>query len=180
MKKEEKKGKQVILAAALVLVGMLAGYAVYIFMPKISELQAQAAEISRQRVLLSQLQQGYRSYDQLKEQAASLQGKASELKKKIPGEINKPEIMLAVYNMAKNSGVAPKNLTFEEQKDEGAYFSMGMVFTCEGETIHILNLVDAFQKRDKYYLALDSITFNQAEKQTMATMRLVAYFYKNT
>jgi type IV pilus assembly protein PilO len=93
--------------------------------------------------------------------------------------MDKPGIMLTVYNLTKKNGLSPGNLNYEEIKDEGSYLTMGMTFSCTGSLENIYALLNQFLTDNPYILALDSINFSEGENGTAANMRLIAYVYKS-
>lgn len=174
-----KQKNQILILAGVVIVGFLYAYIQYFFIPQWSVLKGKNAEVSERREYLTQLEESYKVYPSLKEEVQSLKSEVSTLEKKVPVKLDKPDIMLTVYNLAKNNGISPKSLSYEPIKDEGNYLTMGMSFYCTGPAENIYTLVEKFLSGNKYIFALDSISLGQDESgSTSANMRIVAYVYK--
>lgn len=175
-----KQKQQVLVLAAIVLAGGLYAYFQFLLYPEWVGLKAESAQLAARQAYLERLENSNKDYAALKQQASALKTQLAALDKKTPKKMDKPDIMLTIYNMAKRNGVSPQSLAYEDIKDEGSSYSMGMNFSCTGPAENIYALIDQFQKGDKYILALDSISLNQGENASTANMRLVAYAYKQT
>ncbi len=109
---------------------------------------------------MTKLEESYKVLSSLKDEAKDLKAQVSVLDKKVPKKMDKPDIMLTIYNMARNNGLSPESLSYEPIKDEGSHLTMGMSFTCTGPAENIYALVEQFLTGNKYIFALDSISFS--------------------
>ncbi|NLI91836.1 MAG: type 4a pilus biogenesis protein PilO [Peptococcaceae bacterium] len=173
-----KQKNQILFLAAVIVLGILYAYVQYLFIPEWGVLKQKTAQVSERQAYLTRMENSYKDFSALKQQSSSLKAQVSVLDKKVPKKLDKPDIMLTIYNLAKNNGLSPKSLTYEPIKDEGQYLTMGMNFSCTGPAENIYTLVDQFLKGNKYIFALDSISFTSNKDGSTANMRIVAYAYK--
>ncbi len=178
MKKQSKPRRQILILGVLVLLCFLWIDVTYLFIPRLSILQEKTALVSQRAAYLAELQKNYRNYSAIKAQAVSFKAEVAKLDQDIPKIVDKPQIMLTVYNLAKSNGIKPISLKFEPLKEQGSYSSMTMTFFCSGPTENMLTLVEQFQKGKIYLFALNSININQGNQQATASMSITAYFYK--
>ncbi|RNC29307.1 MAG: hypothetical protein AWM53_00660 [Candidatus Dichloromethanomonas elyunquensis] len=173
-----KQRNQFLILTFIIILGGLYAYIQYLFIPEWRGLKEETSRVSQRQADLARMETGYKEFSSLKQQASSLKAQASMLDKKVPKKLDKPDIMLTIYNMAKSLSLSPKSLTFEDVKDEGQYLTMGMNFSCTGSPENVYTLVDQFLKGNKYIFALDSISFIPGTEESTVKMRIVAYAYK--
>lgn len=174
-----KQKSQILILAVVIILGFLYAYIQYFFIPEWGILKGKNTEVSERREYLTKLEESYRILPDLQEEVKALETQASTLEKKVPMKLDKPDIMLTIYNLAKDNGISPKSLSYEPVTDEGNYLTMGMTFSCTGPVENIYTLVEKFLNGNKYIFALDSINFSKEEDGTSTVdMRIVAYVYK--
>jgi len=103
----------------------------------------------------------------------------TNLKDRIPAELDYPNIMMTVYTMAKNNGLNPKNISYESIAQQGQTVTLGLSFTCTGSRDNIYTLAEQFLKGDEYLFVLDSISVSGSPEESSATMILTAYALQN-
>jgi len=173
-----KQKNQLLILIAVIMVGILYAYIQYLFIPQWSILVEKSAQVSDRKAYLTRLEESYQGFSVLKEQAVDLKAQVSTLDSKIPKKLDKPDIMVTIYNMAKKNAVIPQSLSYEPVKDEGGYLTMGMNFSCVGSPENIYTLVQQFQEGNPYIFVLDSIQFGEGGGPTQTNMRIVAYVYQ--
>jgi Tfp pilus assembly protein PilO len=143
---KNKEQMQKIALVAIVLFGIIYVYFSNILSPqwdKITQLEQQ--KLQRQALLQKLTIQ--------KEHLAKLQQQISDdqvlIKKgsvKVPAAINKPQLTVDIYNLAKQHGISPDNLRFDKIQNKGTYQEMGIDFTGSGQITDILSFIRDIQK----------------------------------
>jgi len=160
-------------------VTLLALYAVFLFVPQLRVLEEKKDRIEERTAFLVKMEKGYRHYAQLEEQDAALRAQILSLSEKVPKSMDKPEIIVAVYNKAKKNEVVPISLNFEDVQDKGLYKLLPLDFQCEGSYNNVMALISELQQDPAYYFTLSGISFQQEEDQINAKMRLFCYSYND-
>lgn len=172
-----KQKNQIFILIFIILVGLLYVYVQYLFLPQMAILKGQTNYLTERKAYLENLKDNASRLPELQEQKALLQVRADELEKRVPRDLDKPEIMLTVYNLAKAYGVTPHSLNFDQPKEEGGFTAMGLDFACSGSEGDIYTLAEEFGKGRDYIFALDSISIEPGETEVSARMKLKAYGY---
>lgn len=170
-----KQINQFIILTVVVVLGFVYAYFNYMFIPQWTELKNISAQISSRQVYLERLQENNKIISNLKQDVVDLTVTEMELKRKIPAELDYPDIMMTIYTMANNNGLSPNNLSFESFKQEGQTVTLGMSFTCTGPKENIHTLVEQFLKGNEYIFVLDSISYSGPDEEVSANMKLTAY-----
>ncbi len=173
-----KHKNQIIILVAVIGIGLLYAYIQNLFIPQWANLKDISAYAAERQAYLAKLEESYKVLSTLEEEAVDLEVQASILDNKMPKKLDKPDIMLTIYSMAKKNGLAPKSLGYEAIQDEGAFLSMPMTFSCTGPQANVYTLLQQFLNNNKYIFTLDSISFSQKNEETTTTMLIVAYAYK--
>lgn len=173
-----KQKNQILILLGVIMTGVLYVYIQYFFLPQLGVLKEKTDHLAARQAYLWKLEENDRILPSLKEQAQDLTVQASALDKSVPKKVDKPDIMLTVYNLAKKNALNPKNLNYEPVKDEGGFYTMGMNFDCTGSAESVYRLAEQFLQGNKYIFVLDSISMSPGEGGVSAKMRLVAYIYK--
>ncbi|WP_368292592.1 type 4a pilus biogenesis protein PilO [Dehalobacter sp. TBBPA1] len=170
------KKNGILITGLIILLGI--GY-VYLLVGQFGVLQKNSAQLREREAYLVTLQNNYINLSGLKQEQTDLTTQAAELDLTVPKNLVKPDMMVFIFNLAKDSGINSQNLTFEEMKDEGSYSSLAMNFSCTGPTAKIYAFVERLRKVSQYNLALDSIQVTEGEEDTAAArIRIIAYGYK--
>jgi Tfp pilus assembly protein PilO len=173
-----KPKNQIIILIAFIILGVVYAYIQYLFIPQWNILKDGSAYIAEREAYLHKLEENDKILPNLKSRTLDITAQAVMLDKQITKKLDKPNIMLTIYSMAKNVGLNPKSLNYEPIYDEGEYFSMGMNFSCGGSAESVFTLVEQLSNVDKHTFALDSISIVSVEGGVSADLRLVAYAYK--
>ncbi|AHF09757.1 MULTISPECIES: type 4a pilus biogenesis protein PilO [Dehalobacter] len=170
------KKNGILITGLIILLGI--GY-VYLLVGQCGVLQKNSAQLREREAYLVTLQNNYINLSGLKQEQTDLTAQAAELDLTVPKNLVKPDMMVFIFNLAKDSGINSRDLTFEEMKDEGSYCSLAMNFSCTGSTAKIYAFVERLRKVSQYNLALDSIQVTEGEKDTTAArIRIIAFGYK--
>lgn len=172
MKKEQS---QIILLVFILLFGFSYAYIKFLFQPQWMVIQN--AE-NQKLVLESQYQEllAYQSNQAgLEQEIKTLEAEVEQLNNQIPKGLDKPQLMVELYTLAKQHTVDPQSITFEQAQSIGAYQEMGMSFSCFGKSADLLALIHDLQFGESQRLALKSISLTGSQTNMRADLKLTAY-----
>ncbi|MGI5901935.1 MAG: hypothetical protein ACOX7U_05620 [Desulfitobacteriia bacterium] len=175
----KKRKNRIIVVVLIFSFAFLCFYIQYLFLPQLAVIKGKVREFSEREAYLAQIEDNYQNYSLLEEEFLTLQARALELDSKVLKSLDKPEIMLALYNMAKDKGLSPKSLTFGSQWEESDYRALNIIFTCSGPLQNIYEFMDQFSAEDYYFFALESVAINQQGQEAISEMCITAYAYKD-
>lgn len=174
----KKYKTQILILISVLLLGGLYVYFQFLLFPKLDVLKSQSSYLKERQMYLMKLEDSSKILPNLEKQIVNLNAEVSALDEKIPKEMDKPEIMLILYNMAKNNELKPQSIEYEAIEDEVIYYKLGLNFSCSGSIENIYLFIEQVLKQKKYIFALDSINISFGEEETSAKIRLVSYTYK--
>ena len=171
----EKQKKQLLMLIAVVSFGFMYAYIQFLLTPQWGVIKGLATELSVSQAHLERLEESDNNLSTLKQNVVELTMVESDLKERIPTGLDKPDIMMTIYSMAKENDLSSRNLSFEGIREENQTFTMGMAFSCTGSRDNINTLVEQFHLGSKYIFVLESISYSSSEEVVSSDMRLVAY-----
>lgn len=157
MRKE--KIEKIALAVVLAL-GLVYAYLNYLFLPKWALLQKQREQLRSREAYYQQLLSYQSNKEGLTKTIASLDSQAKELTAQIPADLDKPQIMVDIYTIAKLHAVNPQTLKFEQIQKKGNNQELAMSLTCSGKIDDILSFIKDLETTPLDKFALQSINFN--------------------
>lgn len=173
-----KQSRQLILLLILVTAGIFYGYYVYIFTPKWADIQVlkqyRQEGQSRYEGLLAYREEGRSLYEELFE----LETKLDKLREQIPHQIDKPQLIIDLYTVAKINQVQPQEVTFEELQTMDTYVTQALTFTCLGTQESIIQMIDDLQTENNQGFTLESLNFTNNEGILTGEIRLITYASK--
>lgn len=153
MKKEKK---QKIALAIILGLTLVYAYINYLFLPKWTLLQKQREQLQNSLNSYQQLLSFQSNQVGLAKTSASLEGEAKELTALIPSQLDKPDIMVDIYTIAKLHAVEPQTLKFEPIQNKGDHQELAMNLSCSGQTEDILSLIYNIEHTPLHKFALQS------------------------
>lgn len=97
-----------------------------------------------------------------------------QLKAKLPNRLDKPQIIVALYTLAKQHGVNPQSITFDQAQNKGAYQEMGISLSCLGKTADLLAMIHDLQFGAGQRLAVKSVNLSGSQGNMRADLKLTA------
>lgn len=171
MKKEQS---QIILLIVIILFGLGYAYIKFLFQPQWMDIQIArdqqlALENQYQELLTYQ-----RNQDGLEQEIKTLEAQVDQLNAQIPKRLNKPQLMVELYTLAKQHTVDPQSITFEQAQNKGTYQELGMIFSCFGKTADLLAMIHDLQFGESQRLAIKSISLTGSQANMRADLKLTA------
>lgn len=170
-----KESRQLILLLILVVGGIIYFYYSYLFIPKWADIQTIKGGLqerqSRYELLQTYGENGISLYNEINK----LEAKNNELRKQIPQKINKPQLIVDLYTVAKVNQVQPQTVTFDELQSMDTYLIQPLTFTCLGTQASIIKMINNLQVGEDYRFTLESLDFSNDEGILSGEIRLNAY-----
>lgn len=171
MKKEKF---QIIILIGIILFGICYAYLKFLFLPQWTVIQAASSRLDSLENQYQDLITYQSKQNELAQEIKSLEGKLKELNGQLPGQLDKPQLMVGLYTLAKKHSVNPQSLTFEQAQTKGSYQELGMSFNCSGKTTDLLALIHDLQFGDSQRLGVKSITLTGSQQDMRADLLLTA------
>jgi len=171
----KKERLQIITLVLVIIFGISYAYIKFLFLPEWTVIQG---DTNRLRSLENQYQEllvYQRNQNGLGEEIKTLEAKVFQLNAQLPTRIDKPQLMVGLYTLAKQHSVIPQTIAFEQAQAKGAYQEMGVSFSCLGKTADILTLIQEVQFGGNQRLAIKSTNLSVQQGIMRAELKLVAY-----
>lgn len=152
-----KEKKQKITLVIILGLGIIYAYANYLFIPKWAMIQTQRDQILKKTGSYEKLLVYQSNQEELAKTIAVLESEAKALSAKIPSQLDKPQIMVDIYTMAKLHAVDPQTLKFEPIQTVGDHQELAMNLSYSGQVENIINLIDDLQNTSLHKFALRSV-----------------------
>ena len=172
MKKEKF---QIIILILILMFGLGYAYHKFLFQPQWTVIQDATNELLSQEKHYQELLTYQKEQSGLEQEFKTLEAKVLQLNSQLPNQLDNPQRMVGLYNLAKQHSVTPQSIAFEQAQTKGTYQEMGMSFSCLGQTADILTLIQDLQFGGSQRLAIKSINLSVSEGIMRAELKLTAY-----
>lgn len=172
MKKEKIEKIALIL---ILIIGLGYAYAKFLFLPEWTVIQSSTSQLYAQKNHYQELLNYQGNQSRLQQDIKTLETKVLQLNSQLPNRLDKPQLMVGLYTLAKQHSVIPQTIAFEQTQTKGAYQEMGMSFSCLGKTADILALIQDLQFGGSQRLAIKSINLSVSQGVMRAELKLTAY-----
>lgn len=159
----------------LILAGMVYFYAMMIFWPKWSLVQQENAQLQEREQYYNKLLSYGAEPDQLDKKIANLEGQVRQLDLAAPEYLNKAQIMVSLYDLAKQYKVNPLNISFASAQAKGPAATVGITFVCSGTASDVLALTKTIEEDKKLPLALNGMNLTVEKGVMQAQLKLTGY-----
>ncbi|GAB6155366.1 hypothetical protein JCM17380_41170 [Desulfosporosinus burensis] len=174
--KELKKEKLEIIALILfVMFGLVYAYMTLLFLPEWMVIKSSTSQLYAQKDHYQELLTFQKNQSGLQQEIKTLETKVLQLNAQLPNRLDKPQLMVGLYTLAKQHSVIPQTIAFEQAQNKGAYQEMGMSFSCLGKTADILTLIQDLQFGGSQRLAIKSINLSVSQGIMRTELKLTAY-----
>lgn len=171
----KKETKQLLFLFTLIGIGLIYFYINYLFMPQWSNIK-QLEEINAERKSYHELLLTYESNSTtLQKELDTVQLAYSDLMEQIPQKIDKPELVISLYNEAKVNQVQPETVVFGTLETRDGYLVQPITFICLGGSQNVFQMINTLQNNSAYKFALDSVNFTNQGDLLRGEMQLLAY-----
>lgn len=172
MKKEKF---QIILLVFIILFGSSYAYIKFLFQPQWTVIQDATNQLDSQKKQYQELLTYQKNQEGLEQEIKSLEAKVLELNALLPNQLDKPQLMVGLYTLAKQHAVIPQSVAFEQAQTKGTYQEIGMSFSCVGKTADLLAMIHDLQFGESQQLAIKSISLTGSQQNMRAELKLTAY-----
>ena len=138
-------------------VGLVYAYVNYLFLPKWTSIQNQRDKQQKDLASYQKLLTYQANQEQLAKTIAGLESEAKGLSAQIPSQLDKPQIMVDIYTIAKLHAVDPQTLKFEPIQTVGDHQELTMNLSYIGQAENIIKLIDDLENTPLHKFALHSI-----------------------
>ena len=159
----------------LILAGMVYFYAMMIFWPKWSLVQQENAQLQEREQYYNKLLSYGAEPEQLDKKIANLEGQVRQLDLAAPKYLNKAQIMVSLYDLAKQYKVNPLNISFASAQAKGPAATVGITFVCSGTASGVLALTKTIEEDKKLPLALNGMNLTVEKGVMQAQLKLTGY-----
>lgn len=172
MKKEKF---QIILLIVIILSGFSYAYLKFLFLPQWTVIQDAENQLTSQENHYQELLTYQENQSGLEQDIKILEAKVHELNAHLPNQLDKPQLLVGLYTLAKQHTIDPQSVAFEQVQTKGTYQEMGMSFSCLGKTTDLLAMIHDLQFGESQQLAIKSISLTGSQHTMRAELKLTAY-----
>lgn len=159
----------------LILAGAVYAYITYFLLPRVDVIKGDLRRLAERKTYYAVVQSYAADLSGLQRKIDTVKNQVNRQAQGIPSRLDKPQIMVDLYQMAKARGVYPQTLKFEPQKSQGSYEEMALTFTCLGNPGDVLNLLQDLQQYSKQKFAITSTSLVTEKGVMTAELKLNAY-----
>lgn len=138
-------------------------------------MQQQKQELTKRQTYYQKLQDAQSNLTALQKEAQDLQGKMQRQSSQIPGKLDNAQLLVDLYSAAKQKGVNPQSLTFDNVQNKESYQEIDMTFTCEGSPAAVLTLIQDLQHGSALQVAIRGVNLTLQKGVMKAELKLAAY-----
>lgn len=175
MKALKKEKLEIIALILFVMFGLVYAYMTLLFLPEWMVIQSSTSQLYAEKDHYQELLTYQKNQNGLQQEIKTLETKVLQLNFQLPNRLDKPQIMVGLYTLAKQHSVIPQTIAYEQAQNKGTYQEMGMSFSCLGKTANILTLIQDLQFGGSQRLAIKSINLSVLQGIMRAELKLTAY-----
>jgi type IV pilus assembly protein PilO len=174
----KKQTFQLLFLILLISSGLIYGYYTYLLAPEWSNIQNVKAQISQKQNRYELLASYQNNPFTLQDELRNLENQKAKLSAQIPAVLDKPVLVVSLYDLAKANSVQPESVTFDSPQTKDGLLAQPLTFLCHGGADNVLATITKLQLDPKYKLALQSVTLTSKEGTLQAEIKLIAYAIK--
>lgn len=172
MKKEQ--GQKIILAVLLG-IGLVYLYANYLFLPQWKNIQRLQQQLTTRQGYYSRLLSYKHDPSGLQQQVQGLQSQLKESGGQNPIGLDKPQILVYLYSVAKHYAVVPQSVAFEPLQNKGFYQELPLTFVAKGKPSDVLAMIESLQQGVSPRLTTHSVSLKVDKGVMSVNLKLAAY-----
>lgn len=171
----KKERLQVVILILIIMFGVSYAYVKFLFLPQWEVIQGGESRLASLENQYQELLNYQENDTKLAQEIKTYELKIQQLNTQLPRRLDKPQLVYGLYTLAKNHGVNPQSVSFEQMQDKGTYQEIGMSFSCIGKAKDILILIHDLQFGKNLRIALKSVSLTGSQENMQAELRLIAY-----
>lgn len=170
----KKERLQVIILLLIIMFGISYAYVKFLFLPQWTVIQGDTNQLLSLQNQYQELLTYQKNRTGLQQDIKTLKNKVLQLKAQLPNQLDKPQLMVGLYTLAKQHAVDPQSVAFEQAQTKGSYQEMGISFSCSGKTADILAMIHDLQFGGGQRLAVKSVSLTGSQGSMRADLKLTA------
>ncbi len=171
----KKETLEKVLLAVLLFGVIVYSYITYLLSPELSSLEKLNAELQVKQGRYEQLLVYQEDKTGLQEEIKRLEVENTVLNAQIPSLLDKPQIMMYIYSVAKSTQVEPVSLNFEQSKSSEDVQSMVLSFSGLGKVNDVLAFIKKIQFEGAQKMGIQSVNLVNQNGTIKADIKFVAY-----
>ncbi|MGC7873706.1 type 4a pilus biogenesis protein PilO [Desulfosporosinus sp. SYSU MS00001] len=171
MKKEKL---QRIILAAIIMFGICYAYSKFLLLPHWEVIQNNNQRLKSLQNQYQELLNYQKDRTSLQKDIIMLENRVLQLKKQLPSRLDKPELMVELYTLAKQHGVNPQSISFDQSQNKGLYQEMGISLSCLGKTTDLLSFIHDLQFGRGQRMGIKSINLAGSQGNMRVDLKLTA------
>lgn len=175
MKELKKEKLEKIILILFVVFGLGYAYMTFLLLPQMAVIRSSSNQLHIEKDRYRELLTYQENQSGLEQEINSLKTKVNQLNSQLPNQLDKPQLMVGLYTLAKQHSVIPQTISFEQAQDKGTYQDLEVNFRLLGKTADILTLIQDLQFGGSQRLAINSINLSVSEGIMQAELKLTAY-----
>lgn len=173
MKKEKLEAGALVVLLGL---GLIYGYYTYLLSPEIETIKQKTGQLTERGAYYQRLQNYAGNEAGLDKEIQTLEQEVKGLAVMVPARLDKPQIMVDLYTLAKQKGVYPQTVVFAEPQVKSGYQELPLTFSCLGQPDNVLSMISALVASPDSKLALQAVNLTQQQGVLRAELKLTGYF----
>lgn len=171
----KKERLQVIILIVIIIFGISYAYFKFLFQPQWLIIQGDTDRLKSLQRQYQELLNYQKNRTGLQQEIKTYQNKVAELKTQMPNQLDKPQLMVGLYTLAKEHAVVPQSVVFEQVQTKGSYQEIEMSFICSGKPSDLLVMIHDLQFGGGQRLAVNSLRLTGSQGSMQADLRLTAF-----
>lgn len=155
--------------------GLVYAYMTFLFLPEWTVIQSTTSQFNAQKNRYQELLTYQKNQSGIQQEIKTLETKVLQLNIQLPNKLDKPQLMVGLYSLAKQHSVYPQTIAFEQAQTKGSYQEMGMSFSSLGKPADILAMVHDLQFGGNQRLAIKSVNLSVSQGTMQAELKVTAY-----
>ncbi|MHB8124020.1 MAG: hypothetical protein ACYDEJ_00020 [Desulfitobacteriaceae bacterium] len=172
MKKEKV---QKIMLLIIILFGIAYSYYTYLFIPEWSVIQSSTAQLQDRQSYYQRLLGYSAKVSEIDNEMKTLDAQRKQLISQSSSKLDKPQLLVYLYNIVKQSQVVPENVTFGQPLDKGTYQELPLTLTCSGKVNEVLSLIQNLQYSGTQRFAIQSTKLSDQLGTLQVELKLTVY-----
>ncbi len=174
MKGIKKEKLEKIVLVFFIIIGLGYSYIEFLFLPEWTAIQSSTNQLHTKESNYQELLTYQKNQSGLQQEIKTLETKVMQLNAQIPNRLDKPQLMVALYTLAKQHSVYPQSIGYDKPQTKGFYQEMGVSFSCLGKPTDILAMIHDLQFGGTERLAISSINLTVSQGTMRAELKLAA------
>ena len=171
----KKERLQIIILVGIILFGISYAYLNFLFLPQWAVIQAAANRLHSLENQYQELLAFQKNQNGIEQDLKTWDVKVKQLNEQLPSQLDKPQLMVGIYTLAKQHSVNPQSITFEQAQTKSNYQELGMSFSCLGTTTDLLAMIHDLQFSGSQRFGIQSISLIGSQQSMRAELKLTAY-----